>query len=118
MPLFAPLTVAYFYRIRPISLHQVSIGARTPVDEQKIRCPQQRIDLNHVRHVEPAAWTDEIYIVSRSLRRRQLRQMAQHEVFDLIHLKRQYEEKTQYASRAGERREALIGFGLAAHGTR
>ena len=34
--------------------------------------------------------------------------MARHEVFDLMHLKRQYEEKTQYTSRAGERGEAQI----------
>jgi hypothetical protein len=84
--------------------------------QQQVAVPQQRVDLNHIRHVETTPWVNEINIVARSFRRWQLRQVLGYDLADLMHLKRHHYNQIQDRRSARERYQPTLRIRPVGHG--
>lgn len=93
---------------RPILIDQSGIQLCAVTYQKQVRVAQQRIKLDHVRHIEAAKRMNKIYVVARPPRWTDLRQVRGNELVDLVQLKRHQGQQTQYRCGSAERDQLRV----------
>lgn len=107
IPLIRGARSAQLDRVGPVLTNQLIVQFLAAAHQQKVLISELWVELNHVRDIESSGRVNEVDVVSRSRRRRNLCQMPADDRVDLQHLKRHDDEQTEDCGGACKGGEAL-----------